>query len=91
MARIPKAFSHAKGVGKVFRRQSAYCIARGGERVTKFEAIAFMESHGFKVHLELYAGTARIDDWEPMTVREFVCYADGFKEGMNFGYEGIAP
>jgi hypothetical protein len=59
--------------------------------VTKLEAIKFMESHGFKVHLEFDTGTAQIDDWKPMTVSEFVCYADGFKEGMHWGYEGIAP
>lgn len=61
------------------------------DTMTKFEAVKFMESHGFHVRLEFDTGTAQIDDWTPMTIGEFVAYADGFKEGMHFGYEGIAP
>lgn len=58
---------------------------------TRSEAIKFMESHGFKVWLELDAGTAKIDDWEPMSIREFMAYASGFREGMHWGYEGNPP
>jgi hypothetical protein len=63
----------------------------GGYRVTKFEAVKFMESRGFRVWLEFDTGTAQIDDWNPMTVSEFIAYADGFKEGMHWGYEGNSP
>jgi hypothetical protein len=59
--------------------------------MTHLEAVKFMESHGFRVHLEFDTQTAQVNDWKPMYIDQFVAYVTGFKEGMHWGYEGIAP
>jgi hypothetical protein len=56
--------------------------------VTRAEAVVLMEKTGHKVRLEFDTGTAHVDDWQPMTVGEFVAYASGFQEGAFWGYEG---